>query len=74
MDEIFKEVAKLNEISKLQTTDKNNIMGFWTVYYIRLWHLNEIKSVNYTLILSHRPQKKMVGGRHIIRGQIRNVN
>ena len=25
MDEIFKEVAKLNEISKLQTTDKNNI-------------------------------------------------
>ena len=26
MDEIFKEVAKLNEISKLQTTDKNNII------------------------------------------------
>ena len=33
MDEIFKEVAKLNEISKLQTTDKNNIMGLDSILH-----------------------------------------
>lgn len=33
MDEIFKEVVKLNEISKLQTTDKNNIMGLDSILH-----------------------------------------